>query len=130
MANITSVMPRPIPYSQGGRSLYSTGRRMCFPRLTRARHTSRFAWKSSREYVVINTHKGLFHYTRLPFEVISAPGIFQRLMESLLQGLPGVIVCTDDILIAGADEKEHLERLEAVLSRLERAGLRERQVPV
>ena len=51
--------------------------------------------ESSRQYVVINAHKGLFCYTRLPSGVSSAPcrlGIFQRLMESLLQGLPGVIV--------------------------------------
>ena len=78
----------------------------------------------SRQYVVINTLKGLFRYTRLPYGVSSAPGIFQRLMENLLQGLPGVIVYIDDILIAGASQEEHLERLKAVLCRLEEAGLR------
>ena len=31
----------------------------------------------SRKYMVINTHKGLFRYTRLPYGVASAPGIFQ-----------------------------------------------------
>ena len=29
----------------------------------------------SKQYVVINTHRGLFRYTRLPFGVSSAPGI-------------------------------------------------------
>ena len=38
----------------------------------------------SKEYVVINTHKGLFHYTRLPFGISSALGIFQRVIESVL----------------------------------------------
>ena len=31
----------------------------------------------SRKYVVVNTHKGLFQYTRLPFGISSATGIFQ-----------------------------------------------------
>ena len=71
--------------------------------------------EESKKYVVINTLKGLFRYTRLPFGVSSAPGIFQRVMESLLQGLPGMIVYIDDILIAGSSVKEHLKRLDNVL---------------
>ena len=35
----------------------------------------------SKKYVVINTHKGLFRYTRLPFGISSAPGIFQSHRE-------------------------------------------------
>ena len=46
----------------------------------------------SRKYVVINTHKRLFRYTRLPYGISSAPGIFQKAMESLLQGIPNVTV--------------------------------------
>ena len=45
-------------------------------------------------------------------------------MESLLQGIPGVVVYIDDILITGATEQDHLQALEEVLSRLEKAGLR------
>ena len=78
----------------------------------------------SKKYVVINTHKGLFRYTRLPYGISSAPGIFQRVIESLLQGIDGVIVYLDDILITGHTEEEHLKSLEEVLSRLEKAGLR------
>ena len=77
--------------------------------------------------MVINTHKGLFRYTRLPYGISSAPRIFQRVMESLLQGIPGVVVYIDDILITGATEQEHLQALEEVLSRLEKAGLRARK---
>ena len=78
----------------------------------------------SRKYMVINTHKGLFRYTRLPYGVASAPGIFQRVMESLLQGIPGVTVYIDDILISSATEEEHLKALEEVLRRLAQVGLR------
>ena len=80
--------------------------------------------EESRKYVVINTHKGLFQYTRLPFGISSAPAIFQRVMEGLLQGIPHVSVYLDDILITGKNDVEHLATLEAVLTRFEEAGLR------
>ena len=35
-----------------------------------------------KKFVAINTTKGLFAYTHLPFGVSSAPGIFQRTMET------------------------------------------------
>ena len=78
----------------------------------------------SKQFVVINTHKGLFQYTRLPYGILSAPGIFQRVMETLLQGIPGVVVYIDDILITDATEEKHLKSLEEVLRRLDQAGLR------
>ena len=44
-------------------------------------------------------------------------------MESLLQGLKHVAVYTDDILITGQSEADHLRTLEEVLGRLEAAGM-------
>ena len=78
----------------------------------------------SRDYVTINTHKGLFRYNRLPFGVASAPAVFQRTIESLLQGIQRVVAYIDDILIMGESEQEHLKNLDEVLKRLEAAGLR------
>ena len=77
-----------------------------------------------KKYVVINTHKGLFRYTRLPLGVASAPGIFQRVMEGALQGIEGVVVYLDDILIVTPTEEAYLRILDEVLGRLEQAGLR------
>ena len=76
--------------------------------------------EESKAYLVINTHWGLYRYNRLPFGVSSAPGIFQRVMESLLNGIPGVIVYVDDILLTGTTTEEHLKALDEVLSRLEK----------
>ena len=78
----------------------------------------------SRPYTTINTHKGLFRYTRLPFGVSAAPAIFQRTMESLLGGLPHVCIYLDDILITGESDVAHLTNLAVVLERLESAGTR------
>ena len=59
-----------------------------------------------------------------PAYVASTPSIFQRVMEGILQGLPGVSVYIDDILVTGKDEAEHCKNLEAVFTRLEEAGFR------
>ena len=48
----------------------------------------------------------------------SAHSIFQR---NLLQGIPGVCVYIDDILVTGSTEEEHLDE---VLRRLAEAGMR------
>ena len=45
-------------------------------------------------------------------------------MENILQGIPGVSVYINDILITGKTTQEHLHNLEAVLQCLEQAGLR------
>ena len=74
--------------------------------------------KESHQYVIVNTQRGLFQYTRLPFGVSSAPSIFQRVMENLLQGVPRVCVYLDDILITGHTEVEHLKNLGEVLRQL------------
>jgi hypothetical protein len=77
----------------------------------------------SAELVTVNTHKGLFRYNRLPFGVASAPSIFQRYMESLLQGIDGVSVYIDDILVTGSTVDEHICTLDKVLERIVSAGL-------
>ena len=45
-------------------------------------------------------------------------------METLLQGIDGVSVYIDDILVTGSTLEEHLRNLEEVLRRLDEAGLR------
>ena len=81
----------------------------------------------SRKYTVINTHRGLFCYNRLTFGIFSAPGIFQRTMESLLRGMERVVVYLDDVLVTGRTEEEHLATLDEVLRRMREAGLRLRR---
>ncbi len=41
-----------------------------------------------------------------------------------MQGIPGVVVYLDDILVTGVNQDSHLKTLDDVLSRLKEAGLR------
>ncbi len=79
--------------------------------------------EESRKLTTINTSKGLFEYERLPYGVSSSPGIFQRIMEQLLQNIPMTVVYLDDVLVTGKTPEEHDRNLEIVLSRLQEAGL-------
>ena len=47
--------------------------------------------EESQQLMVINTHKGLFKYTRLPFGIAAASAVFQQTMDIVLQGLSGVV---------------------------------------
>ena len=58
--------------------------------------------ESSQDYVTINTHHGLYCYTRLLFGIASMLVIFQRTMETVLKGLPMVVTNLAQIL-------EHLD---------------------
>ena len=80
--------------------------------------------EDSGEFVTINTHKGLYRPTRLPFGVSSASAIFQLKIEQVLQGIPMVVCRVDDILVSGKNDQEHLDHLNEVLKRLEGADLR------
>ena len=51
--------------------------------------------EESRKYLVINTHKGLFNFKRLPFGLASSPAIFQRFISNILKDIPGCAAYLD-----------------------------------
>ena len=53
-----------------------------------------------QSFTTVNNHQGLYAYKRLPFGVASAPVVFQKMMDTVLQGFPGVICFIDDILVS------------------------------
>ena len=73
--------------------------------------------EASRKYVTVNTHRGLYEYTRLPFRVASAPALFQKTMDTILQGIPEVKCLRSHIFV--------MLHLVAVESRLVSSQLRE-----
>ena len=66
---------------------------------------------------------GRFCFQRLPFGISSAPEHFQRQMQEILAGVPGVACLMDDILVHGKTQEEHDATLKMVLTRLQTAGL-------
>ncbi|XP_033740319.1 uncharacterized protein K02A2.6-like [Pecten maximus] len=83
--------------------------------------------ESSRDLLTINTEKGLYQFNRLVYGVASAPAVWQRAMDTVLQGLKGVRCIIDDMLITGRSDEEHLQNLEAVMDCLDKYGLRLRK---
>lgn len=74
--------------------------------------------KDDRKFLTLNTHRGLYQCNRLIYGLANAPAIWQREMEKILQGIPGVSVFLDDIKLTAKDDAEHLKRLDLVLERL------------
>ena len=66
---------------------------------------------------------GRYCYNKLPFGISSAPEHFQRRMNNILTGLPGILCHVDDILVYGKDQTEHDTRLMAALKAIQKAGL-------
>ena len=67
---------------------------------------------------------GKFSFTRMPFGLANAPAIFQRVMESVLEGCYGFSApYIDDVLVFSGCVEEHVKHLEEVVKALGRAGL-------
>ncbi|XP_038063162.1 uncharacterized protein LOC119733869 [Patiria miniata] len=68
---------------------------------------------------------GLFQFRVLPFGVINGPSSFQRLMSTVLGDLIGrkCYVYLDDIVCFSTSIDQHLQDLEEIFTKLQRAGL-------
>lgn len=78
----------------------------------------------SRKLAAWSTHRGVYLVNRLPFGVKPATAIFQRELEKILIGIPGVVNFLDDIVVTGTSESDHIANLHTVFSRLLDAGFR------
>ena len=77
----------------------------------------------SRPWTTFLTPFGRYWFNKLPFGISSAPEVFQSRMNTVLNGLEGVICLIDDVLLHGKDKNEHDERLRKVLERLQESGV-------
>lgn len=79
--------------------------------------------RQDQQKTAITTPLGLYHYTRLPFGLRNAAQSFQRLMDTVLRGMPRVFVYIDDILVYSPDPDTHLKDLTDLFERLHEHGL-------
>lgn len=80
--------------------------------------------EESRDLTAFITHEGLFRFCRVPYGLASAPSAFQKMLVTVLQGLPNVANYLDDIILWGQTQTEHDHTLKAVIQRLQDAGLK------
>ena len=67
---------------------------------------------------------GKYQFNRVPFRLAQAPAYFQKLINDVLKGCNFAMGYLDDIIIYSRSEKEHLEHLEEIFTRLKTAGLK------
>ena len=65
-----------------------------------------------------------YQLNRVPFSLAQAPAYFQKLINDVLKGCNFTMGYLDDIIIYSRSEKELLEHLEKIFSRLKAAGLK------
>uniref|UniRef100_A0A336MPS3 RNA-directed DNA polymerase n=1 Tax=Culicoides sonorensis TaxID=179676 RepID=A0A336MPS3_CULSO len=76
--------------------------------------------EESQKLTTINTPLGLFSFCRLPFGVKTAPGIFQEVIDRIINGIKGVVSYFDDILISATSIEECRERTHIVFEKLQK----------
>lgn len=79
---------------------------------------------ATAEAQMIVTHRGALKCCCLQFGVSMAPDIFQSLMEQLLQGIPGIILYFDDVLVSAANQADLLNCLRTILHHFQEVGLK------
>lgn len=79
--------------------------------------------KNSRYITAFNTPFGIYQWCVLNMGLCASSEIFQKVIEQILDGLPGQFSISDDLCVFGSTEQEHFENVVAVLKRLEEHGL-------
>ena len=67
---------------------------------------------------------GKYQFNRVPFGLTQVPAYFQKLINDILKGCNFTMGYLDDIIIYSRSEKEHLEHLKEIFTRLKAAGLK------
>ncbi|KAI7810790.1 hypothetical protein IRJ41_006595 [Triplophysa rosa] len=78
--------------------------------------------EDSTHYCTFKTPFGRYSFLRMPFGISSAPDVFHKAMQHMIEGIQGVRVYMDDIILWGSTIEQHNERLMEVLQRVQKYG--------
>lgn len=80
--------------------------------------------EESSKMTTFSTPYGRYRFLRMPFGISSAPEIFHKTFKAIFEGIEGVQIYIDDILVVGKDKEEHDQRLRQVLERAKENGVK------
>ena len=71
--------------------------------------------EESSKLCTFTTPFGRYRFLRVPFGIVSAREIFQRVMSQMVEDIDGTEAIMDDIVVWGKDQAEHDMRLKQVM---------------
>ena len=120
--DVTTADHYPVPHIQDFASQLAGASIFSKIDLVRGYHQIPVAVDDVRKTAVI-TPFGLFEFLRTPFGLKYAAQAFQRLMDTVCNGLDFVFVYLDDILVSSTSAEQHMLHLREVFHRLSTHGL-------
>ena len=80
--------------------------------------------EESSKLCTFNIPFGRYRFLRVPFGIVSASEIFQRVMSQMVEDIDGSEAIMDDIVVWGKDQAEHGMRLKQVMDKAKACGLK------
>ena len=117
--NVTEKIAHPLPFIDEIFRRLSSAKYFTVLDLTSAYNQVKLN-QVSRQYTAFICSRGLFEYTVLPMGVTNTTETFQRLMNTIFEGILHKKVETylDDIIIYLSTLREHVEHVREVVNRL------------
>ena len=121
---ITKPLAMPLPLIDNILALL--GKSKCFSTLDlRSGYWQVALNKEDREKNAFTCHMDLFNFRFMPFGLANAPGVFNQLMSTVLDGMETFVMAyLDDIMVFFRSHEEQFEHLQRVSDRLKRHGLK------